>query len=263
MPNARPPRFVVLVVLAALVTALGLASCEARPGATAAADTAPAVTGFIPLGDPPALAGSAPQGAAPRAPSASASGAPAEAAKDLRGGGAGEADAAAGDGATGDAAAGDAATGDAVVIAPDNRIEPPRDSDELQARARALFEAIVANDPARAEPFWFPKAPFEPLKDVKDPGKYWENLHATYARDVKALHASRASWEGAVFRRFDLGSTPTWVPPGEEANQIGYYRSFRGKLRYAIDGREESFDVHTVISWQGRWYVTHLRRFKR
>ncbi|AUX45607.1 hypothetical protein SOCE26_071020 [Sorangium cellulosum] len=150
----------------------------------------------------------------------------------------------------------------AATFAADNKIKPPLASEELTARARGLFEAIVKNEPALADPFWFPKEPFIPLKDVKDPGKYWDNLHAAYVNDVKAMHRKRKGWEGARFVGFEVGSTPKWVPPGDEVNKIGYYRSFHGKLKYEIDGKPASLDVHTIISWQGRWYITHLGKFK-
>ncbi|CAN95956.1 hypothetical protein predicted by Glimmer/Critica [Sorangium cellulosum So ce56] len=145
----------------------------------------------------------------------------------------------------------------------DNKILPALESEELTARARALFDAIVKKEPALAEPFWFPKEPFIPLKDVKDPGKYWDNLHAAYVNDVKSMHRKRKSWEGARFVGFVVGSRPKWVPPGDEVNKIGYYRSFHGKLKYEIDGKPASLDVHTIISWQGRWYITHLGDFKK
>lgn len=177
------------------------------------------------------------------------------------------ADAQAGDVALLDAGTDAAPDADAPVaeapFAKDNKILPPQTSDELQARAKLLFEAITKNEPSVGDPFWFPKEPFIPLKDVKDPGKYWENLHKAYANDIAKLHRKRKSWEGAEFKRFDLGSAPKWVPPGDEANKIGYYRSFRGKLRYELDGTNYSFEVHTVISWQGRWFITHLSKFKK
>jgi hypothetical protein len=101
------------------------------------------------------------------------------------------------------------------------------------------------------------------LKDIKDPGKYWDQLHRAYANDIHVLHKKRASWDGVVFKRFELGSTPKWVKPGEEANKIGYYRSFHGKIHYEIGGEASSIDVHTVITWQGRFFVTHLNKFKK
>jgi hypothetical protein len=148
-------------------------------------------------------------------------------------------------------------------FAPDNKIRPPATSDELQTRAKALFEAIVKDEPPLGDPFWFPKEPFIPLKDVKGPEKYWKNLHAAYAADIHKVHKKHKSWDGAQFKSFEIGSTPKWVPPGDEGNKIGYYRSFRGKLRYELGGDTYSIEVHTVISWQARWYITHLLKFKK
>jgi hypothetical protein len=122
---------------------------------------------------------------------------------------------------------------------------------------------VIQDDPTLGDPFWFPKEPFIPLKDVKGPDKYWEQLHHTYGSDVHALHKKRKTWTGVVFEKFELGSKPKWVKPGEEANKIGYHRSFRGKLHYTVDGKSESFEVRTVITWQGRWYITHLSKFKK
>ncbi|MDI1481683.1 hypothetical protein [Polyangium sp. y55x31] len=174
------------------------------------------------------------------------------------------ADASAGDAATAEVSdAGSDAAEAAVPYVADNKVLPPKDSEELQKRAAALFDAITSDDPARGESFWFPKEPFIPLKDVKGPDKYWEQLHRTYARDIHALHKKRKSWEGATFEGFELGSTPKWVPPGDEGNKIGYYRTFRGKLRYRIGEKTESLEVRVLISWQGRWYITHLSKFKK
>jgi hypothetical protein len=157
----------------------------------------------------------------------------------------------------------DAAPAEAAApFAADNKL-PPTEGPELQERAKGLLEAVIQDDAKLADPFWFPKEPFIPLKDVKGPDKYWEQLHRTYGSDVHALHRKRKSWSGVVFEKFEIGSKPKWVKPGDEANKIGYHRSFHGKLRYSVDGKSESIDVHTVITWQGRWYVTHLRKFKK
>jgi hypothetical protein len=173
---------------------------------------------------------------------------------------------AADDGGAPDAAAPEAAGTDDAGAAPplvaDNKVTPTEGA-ELAERARGLFEAIVKNEPERAEAFWFPRAPFIPLKDVKDPGKYWDQLHKTYVHDVHALHKKRKSWDGAELVGFEGWSHPKWVPPGDEANKIGYYRAFHGKLHYKIGGAPGEIDVHTIITWQGRWYVTHLRKFKK
>lgn len=166
--------------------------------------------------------------------------------------------------ATGAAGAGAGAGADSGAPggAADNKVSPTEGA-ELAERAKGLFEAIVKDEPALGEAFWFPKEPFIPLKDVKDPGRYWETLHKSYVNDIHALHRKRKSWEGATFVRFERGPAPKWVKPGDEANKIGYYRSLHGGLRFDMNGKNERLDVHTVITWQGRWFVTHLHKIKK
>jgi hypothetical protein len=107
--------------------------------------------------------------------------------------------------------------------------------------------------------FFFPREPFVPLKDVADPGRYHDELVATYRRDIMALHGARRRWDGARFGAFALGTEPKWVPPGGEWNKIGYFRTFDALLSYEVAGKRRELAVRTIISWQGRWYVTHLR----
>ena len=141
---------------------------------------------------------------------------------------------------------------------PANKLRPPLTSADLEERAAHLLEAVAKKEPALADDFFFPKAPFIPLKDVADPGRYFDQLLATYHRDVAALHAERKDWTGVAFVSFDLGTPPTWVAPGKEYNKIGYFRTFGGKLRYRVGDKTKEINVSTIISWGGRWYVTHL-----
>jgi hypothetical protein len=143
---------------------------------------------------------------------------------------------------------------------PDNAVPPSKDEADLQKRASQLFDAVVHDDPALAEPFWFPREPFIPLKDPPNAAAYWEKLHTAYANDIHFLHASRPTWEGATFDRFELGTPPRWMDPGDEHNRIGYYRSLRSSIHYRVGTDEESFPVEVIITWQGRWLVTHLRK---
>ena len=145
---------------------------------------------------------------------------------------------------------------------PANKAKPPIDSEELQARARGLFDAVVQNNPSLGEDFWFPKEPFLILKDIKDPGKYWDQLHRAYVKDIEKLHKKRASWDGCEFEKFEPGSPPKWVKPGEEGNKIGYYRTVKGSLVYKAEGKSHKLEVRVIISWQKRWYITHLSKFK-
>ena len=140
----------------------------------------------------------------------------------------------------------------------ENRQKPELASPDLTERARHLFEAIVSGEPERGDDFFFPRAPFLPLKDVADPGRYFDQLLATYHRDIRELHRRQRPCNTARFVSFELGTNPSWVAPGREYNKIGYYRTFHGKLRWANEGSSGTIDVTTIISYQGRWYTTHL-----
>jgi hypothetical protein len=145
---------------------------------------------------------------------------------------------------------------------PSNKAKPANDSEELQARARALFDAVVQNNAALGEDMWFPREPFLILKDIKEPGKYWDQLHRAFVKDVEKLHKKRPSWEGTELVKLELGSPPKWVKPGEEGNKIGYYRTTKGSLVYRAEGKTHKLEVRVMISWQNRWYITHLGKFK-
>lgn len=149
-------------------------------------------------------------------------------------------------------------------VDPKNKAKPRLASRHLTASARALFRAVREDKPDVAKDFFFPREPFLPLKDIKQPGKYWDQLFRVYEKDIHELHNKRSKdWEDAEFVSFELGSTPTWVKPGEEANKIGYYRTFNGKLRYKARGKERVLEVKTIISWNHRWFITHLLPFKK
>jgi hypothetical protein len=127
----------------------------------------------------------------------------------------------------------------------------------------ALWTAIVRDDPDAAMPFFFPLAAYQQVKDVADPARDWNRrLVAAYARDIHELHKKLGKdAEAATFLKLDIGPAPRWVEPHEEWNKIGYYRVFGSKLRWAhADGRPEAFDVRSLISWRGEWYVVHLSR---
>jgi hypothetical protein len=135
----------------------------------------------------------------------------------------------------------------------------------VEQRARSLFEAIVKDDPELGMPFFFPLGAYEQTKAVAHPAADWKHrLVANYTRDIHALHkklGSRAS--KAVFIGLDVPTeNARWVEPGEEGNKGGYYRVFGARLRYEISGRSAAFDITSMISWRGEWYVVHLSGFK-
>jgi hypothetical protein len=114
-------------------------------------------------------------------------------------------------------------------------------------------------------PFFFPLVAYQQVKDISDPASDWRRrLVAAYAHDVHALHArlgddvARANWVG-----LDVpDGRVRWVDPGEEYNKVGYFRVFGTKLRYTVGGDTHTFEVKSLISWRGEWYVVHLSAIK-
>ena len=174
------------------------------------------------------------------------------------------------------AAASDAASGPPAAqsatdpgLLPQTHDVPQASGAAFAARVAALWKAIVIDDPDAAMPFFFPLAAYEQVKDVGNPAGDWKHrLVAAYAHDIHALHArlpggGGKEYAGPQFVAFDVPEAQArWVEPGEEYNRIGYFRVFGSKLRYRSEGTEQTFDVKSLISWRGQWYVVHLSAIK-
>jgi hypothetical protein len=144
---------------------------------------------------------------------------------------------------------------------PQTRDRPKASGAAFDARVRALWDAIVADDPDRALVFFFPLGGYEQVKDVGDPATDWRRrLVAAYTHDIHTLHARLgADAPRATLTGLDVPEARgRWVDPGEEYNKIGYYRVFGSRLRFEVDGEARSFEVKSLISWRGDWYVVHL-----
>jgi hypothetical protein len=135
----------------------------------------------------------------------------------------------------------------------------------FDARVGTLWDGIVHDDPDRAMAFFFPVTAYEQVKAIANPGSDWRRrLVANYKRDVHALHARLG--DDAETTRLVRVEVPDdrarWVDPGEEGNKLGYYRVYGTRLVYETGGKERAFDVTSLISWRGEWYVVHLTGFK-
>ncbi len=131
----------------------------------------------------------------------------------------------------------------------------------FQAHVQALWAAIVADDPALALPFFFPRAAYLHVKTLANPGADYQNrLIAYFNLDIHAAH--RLLGADAPAAQLGALAVPTaravWVPPGAEANRIPYYRVYGTRLQYTEGGRSRSFGIFSLISWRGEWYVVHL-----
>jgi hypothetical protein len=149
-------------------------------------------------------------------------------------------------------------------ILPQTR-DRPRLGPAFEARAAALWDAIVKDDPDRALPAFFPVSAYKQVKAIPSPESDWKRrLVAAFTRDIHKLH-ERLGRQAASARLLELEvatERARWVEPGEESNKIGYWRVFGSKLRDETDRGAAALDISSLISWRGEWYVVHLASFK-
>lgn len=148
---------------------------------------------------------------------------------------------------------------------PDRKEPPPRPPlGDAEDRARLLFEAILHDDPARAEPFFFPREAFLVIKAMARPERYYDRLHARFARDIHALHAAIPERDraNARFERLELVRRGGFVRVGEEGNRLPYWASRHSFVHYRVGEARRKLEVRVLITWGERWYVIHLSEFK-
>jgi hypothetical protein len=158
---------------------------------------------------------------------------------------------------------GDSAPADPATLA-QTRDVPSAAGAAFEQRVRGLWEAIVSDNPDRAMPFFFPLGAYEQVKDIERPDVDWKRrLVAAYIRDIHALHhrlERQAGIDSAALIGMEVPEARArWVNPGEEYNKIGYFRVFGSRVRYQVGEATFSFEVKSLISWRGTWYVVHLR----
>ncbi len=143
---------------------------------------------------------------------------------------------------------------------------PSISSASFQRRVALVARAIQSGDAEPAVSAFFPLLAYQQVKDVAKPERdYKLRLLANFKRDVLEYH--RALGEGAAGAKFD-GITVSekdakWMAPGSEGNRIGYFRVLRSHLRFTLPtGRTRDFELTSLISWRGEWYVVHLHGFK-
>jgi hypothetical protein len=101
------------------------------------------------------------------------------------------------------------------------------------------------------------------LKGGAQPARYYRFLIGVFHGDLASIAPRHARWKQARFLGVDTRPTPVWVPAGTESNALGYHKLRGGALRYEFLGREHEIVIDTMITWQGRWYITHLLPVKR
>jgi hypothetical protein len=144
----------------------------------------------------------------------------------------------------------------------EQRVPPPRpDASSAERRAKLLFDAIVRDDPALAQGVFFPRDAFLLVKDIRDPGRNFDQLHARFIADIHALHRTLPGLADARFDRFELARRGAFMRVHEEGNRLPYWASRHSVLHYTSRGEAHQLEVRVLITWDDQWYVIHLSEF--
>jgi hypothetical protein len=143
---------------------------------------------------------------------------------------------------------------------------PTLTSASFQQRVALVARAITTGDAEPASAAFFPLLAYQQVKDVAKPERdYKLRLLANFKRDVLEYHhalgaaAAEAKFDGIAVSEKDA----KWMAPGSEGNRVGYFRVLRSRLRFTLPtGRTREFQLTSMISWRGEWYVVHLHGFK-
>jgi hypothetical protein len=143
---------------------------------------------------------------------------------------------------------------------------PTLSSSSFQQRIAAVAQAILSGDAGPAAAAFFPLVAYQQVKDVAKPERdYRFRLLANFKRDVLEYHhALGAAAADAKFSGVTVSERDTkWMAPGTEGNKLGYFRVLRSHLHFTLPaGRSRDFELTSLISWRGEWYVVHLHGFE-
>jgi hypothetical protein len=143
---------------------------------------------------------------------------------------------------------------------------PTLSSPSFQQRIEAVAKSIISGDAEPAAAAFFPLVAYQQVKDVAKPERdYRFRLLANFKRDVLEYHhALGAAAADAKFSGVTVSERDTkWMAPGSEGNKLGYFRVLRSHLHFTLPtGRSRDFELTSLISWRGEWYVVHLHGFE-
>jgi hypothetical protein len=149
---------------------------------------------------------------------------------------------------------------------PQTEERPSVSSERFKRRMQQLADSILTGDAERARVTFFPLVAYAQVKAVEKPERdYKYRLIAHLSRDVQEYRkALGRDAERAEFLGVDVPEARAqWMKPGSEGNRLGYFRVLRSKLRFRLPGgAERSFELTSMISWRGEWYVVHLHGFE-
>lgn len=146
---------------------------------------------------------------------------------------------------------------------PQTEERPSVESARFKRRIERLAQAIIKDEPNSALDSFFPLVAYKEVKAVDKPERdYQYRLIRHYERDIHEYHKTLGA--DAKFEGVDVPeSSARWMKPGSEGNKLGYFRVLRSRLRFTkANGKAQTFELTSMISWRGEWYVVHLHGFE-
>jgi hypothetical protein len=146
---------------------------------------------------------------------------------------------------------------------PQTEERPSVESPRFKRRIERLAQAILDDEPKTALESFFPLLAYKEVKAIEKPERdYQYRLIRHFERDIheyKKLLGAGAKFEGVDVPE----SSARWMKPGSEGNKLGYYRVLRSRLRFTkANGKQQTLELTSMISWRGEWYVVHLHGFE-
>jgi hypothetical protein len=149
---------------------------------------------------------------------------------------------------------------------PQTEEHPSVTSARFQKRIQRLAAAITSGDVEKAKDTFFPLVAYAQVKDVQKPERdYRYRLMSNFERDIREYHKAlgKAASDAELIGVTVPEERAEWMKPGKEGNRLGYFRVLRSRLRFRLPGgKEQSFELTSMISWRGEWYVVHLHGFE-
>lgn len=143
----------------------------------------------------------------------------------------------------------------------DLRTPPPRPpAGDVEERLRLLVDAITRDAPEVAHDLFLPRDAFRLIKAVDAPDPLFDRLLGAFDRDVHALAAAHRG-HALRYEGFRFTTRRAFVGVREEANRLPYWAQRHSWLTVRDDARAHEIEIRTMITWDDRWYVTHLSEF--
>ena len=124
-------------------------------------------------------------------------------------------------------------------------------------RVSDLWQAVITGDTALADQTFFPLSAYIQVKGISDPvHDYQTRLIPDFNQDIQTLHTQIPPY--ATFTSVTVPNAAQWILPGVEYNKGSYWRVYGTRISFSVAGQDHYFDIASMISWRGEWYVVHL-----